>query len=406
MRVPNHVAPAGTAINLRDIGRAMALELAPTTTMAQLDELIAQHIGGGTIHYFNSGRAALTVVARALARMEKPRSRLEVILPGYTCYSVAASMLRAGLSIRVCDIDLSTLDFDPELLTNQKTSAACAIVTANLYGIPNDLRQIKRFAEERSLFLVDDAAQSLGAEIGGFSAGSAGDVGLFSFDKGKVVTSMQGGCIAVRNAELSKYISHEVALLPPPKTISTVTDIVKFIAYGLLLPPNRYWITEHLPSLGLGLTRFEDDFPITRYSPHLAALLIPLLNRLDQLRIQRATNAALIQEALERTCFKPISPHPQSTPAWVRFPVIAPCEALRDEAVETLRHAGVGASRSYPLCLRDVPELQSALRSSDDTPSARSVARRLFTLPTHAYVAPQHVELMSELLSRISDGAA
>lgn len=405
MVAPNHVAPAGTPVTLGDLGRSIALALTPQSTMSRLEDLLSLQTGGGQLHFLNTGRAALTVIGRALSRKCGSSQRTEVVVPGYTCYSVAASLLRAGLKLRICDIDPETLDYDPSALAELSTESACAIITANLYGMPDNLSRLTEFARDRSLMLIDDAAQSLGARSDDLPAGGAGDVGLFSFDKGKVVTSMQGGCIAVRNPDLAKLVAEEISRTPKPRPARTLIDIAKFLAYATLLPPGRYWITEHLPFLGLGITRYESGFPITRYSPRLAALVTPLLENLEQLQKSRTANASAIRAVLTNTEFVPVSPQPHSVPAWIRFPVLAPSETVRDDAVAALRASGIGASRSYPLCLRDVPEIQEATISSSDTPLARSVARRLFTLPTHPYVSPHHVEMMGAMLSRAWEGS-
>ena len=82
---------------------------------------------------------------------------------------------------------------DPAALERCDFSRVLAVVTANLYGIPNALPDLERIARERGVYLLDDAAQSLGARLGGRAVGTFGDAGLYSFDKGKIICTIQGG---------------------------------------------------------------------------------------------------------------------------------------------------------------------------------------------------------------------
>ncbi len=135
--------------------------------------------------------------------------RNEVVIPGYTCYSVASSVIMAGLKIRVCDIDPVTLSYDLEQLASVDFSRVLCVVTANLYGLPDDLKQIEQITTENDVYLVDDAAQSLGATVAGQPSGTFGIAGLFSLDKGKNITSIQGGMIVTNNDALARVMQSE-----------------------------------------------------------------------------------------------------------------------------------------------------------------------------------------------------
>jgi dTDP-4-amino-4,6-dideoxygalactose transaminase len=93
-----------------------------------------------------------------------------VIVPAYTCYSVPAAIERAGLKPRLCDIDPATLAWTTGL-GHCDFSRTLAVISANLYGLPNALGEIEAFAAP-NVFLLDDAAQALGAKLDGRAAGS------------------------------------------------------------------------------------------------------------------------------------------------------------------------------------------------------------------------------------------
>jgi dTDP-4-amino-4,6-dideoxygalactose transaminase len=77
----------------------------------------------------SSGRAALTVLLQALRR--EP-GRREVVIPAYTCFSVPSAIARAGLTVRLCDVDPKTLDLDLNALVRLDLSRVVAIVPSGL----------------------------------------------------------------------------------------------------------------------------------------------------------------------------------------------------------------------------------------------------------------------------------
>ena len=86
-----------------------------------------------------------------------------------------AAAVRAGLKIRLVDVDPETLDFDDDSLERCDWGRVAALVTHNLFGLPNETKRLERLAEREGFLLIDDAAQAFGARRGGRAAGSAGD---------------------------------------------------------------------------------------------------------------------------------------------------------------------------------------------------------------------------------------
>ena len=193
----------------------------------------------------------MTLLLRAMRRLCPP-TRNEVIVPSYTCYSVAASVVKAGLRIRIVDIDPATLGYAAPELESADFSRVLAIVATNLYGLPNDLPALARLARARGVFLIDDAAQAMGASIGGRPSGTWGDAGLFSFDKGKNVSAIDGGVVVVNSGALAEAMELETAGLPSPGISRAGVDIAKAIAYSVLLRPWLVLDPEQHPAAGAG----------------------------------------------------------------------------------------------------------------------------------------------------------
>lgn len=385
----SYIAPAGTPLSLSDLVLGLGAGLRPRDSSEQLAALLAAHSGQPQCWLVRSGRTSMTILFEAMKRVAGPR-RDEVVVPGYTCYSVAAAVERAGLKVRICDIDPQTLSPDLHQLQQLDFSSVLCIVSANLYGIPNALTEIEALAKDRGVFLLDDAAQSLGARYQGRAVGGFGDAGLYSFDKGKNITTIQGGAIVARGDALRRAIDELVRALPEPSFADTTGDAVKLAAYWLLLRPTLYGITQRMPFLGLGRTPYETIYPMSRYSGLLAGMALRLARRLDKINSARVGNARALHAALQGLPgVRLIDPPAQAASVYTRLPVFVADMQRRQRLIERLNAAGIGATRSYPFAIHDIPELAGRLAPTQiDRPAARAVAESIFTLPTHGYCPP------------------
>ena len=249
---------------------------------------------------------------------------------------------------------------------------------------------------------MDDAAQSLGASIGGTPAGGFGDVGLYSFDKGKNIPTMQGGALVSRRGVLSEEIERQWAALPFATPAETCMNAGKLAAYSLLLKPAYFGFVRSLPGLKLGQTPYELEYPITRYSPALAGIAVRLCRRLDDINAPRIANAEKLRTALaDVPALQLITPPAGAKPVYLRLPVLARSQAERDRLIAALEAAGIGATASYPSALADVPKVRARLApDADATPGARTVAERILTLPTHAYCPPDLADRVRNIVRR------
>jgi perosamine synthetase len=385
-----------------DLIRGFGLGLTGSRANRALCGLLEKVSGAAQCLPVSSGRAAMTMIFRAMreSRRGEPH-RDEVIMPAYTCYSVAAAAIRAGLTPRLCDVDPSTLGIDLEALERTDFSRALTVVSANLYGIPNQLGEIERIARERGVYMLDDAAQALGACVAGRAVGAFGDAGLFSFDKGKIICTVQGGAVIAHDSELGRQLADSVRALPASGTIETALNCTKLLAYALLLRPSFYGLVQQIPFLGLGKTTFETRYPIEQLSSLQGGVAVQLARRIEELNEQRRRNARQLADALR--------PLPNVTlpviaddahAVYARFPVRITGAEIRHNAVALLNRNGIGATTSYPLALADVPKVQAVLRQpTSHLAGARALAAQIVTLPTHGYCPPNLGERIARVMT-------
>jgi len=131
----------------------------------------------------------------------------EVITVGNSFAATAFAIAYTGATTVFVDIDPLSYNIDPELIEQAITEKTRAIIPVHLYGQPAPMREILEIANRHNLFVVEDCAQSHGAEIEGQRCGSFGDFGCFSFYPGKNLGAFgDGGAIVTRNAELAEKI--------------------------------------------------------------------------------------------------------------------------------------------------------------------------------------------------------
>ena len=392
-----YLAPAGTVMSLAEIGAGF---MRSARARATLDADIRRRAALPHSWPIASGRAAMTLILQALRNAANDPRRDEVLVPAYTCYSVPASIARAGLKPRLVDVDPRTLGMDPQALERADFSRVLAVVTANLYGLPNDLPAIERITRARGVFMVDDGAQSFGARLAGRAVGAFGDAGLYSFDKGKVICTIQGGAIVCREDGVARAIGALADALPSSTFAETFGNCLKLPVYALCLRPTLYGAIRALPFLGLGKSTYEERYPIAQLSAPQMGVANELLRRLDGIAADRRAKAARLRAALE--CVAGIelpAVAADAEPAWVRFPLRVTDPVARDALVATLDRAGIGATLSYPLALCDVPEVAARLPAQDPLPGARLVASQILTLPTHGFCPEGYEQRIRDIVT-------
>ncbi|MEM2188707.1 MAG: DegT/DnrJ/EryC1/StrS family aminotransferase [Nitrososphaerota archaeon] len=148
----------------------------------------------------SSGTAALKIALKAMGL--KPGD--EVIVPAYTFLATATSAIDLGLKVVYADIDPDTYTIDPESARSIMSERTRAIIPVHIAGRPADMDAVRELAEEKSLLILEDAAQAHGAEWRGRRVGAIGDAGIFSFYQSKNITCGEGGAITTDDDEIAE----------------------------------------------------------------------------------------------------------------------------------------------------------------------------------------------------------
>jgi dTDP-4-amino-4,6-dideoxygalactose transaminase len=132
--------------------------------------------------------------------------RGEVILPSFTFYATAHSVLWNGLRPVFADCEPGTFCLDPQAVRAQLSANTAAILAVHLYGNPIAVTELEAVAAERGIPLICDAAHAFGSEFRGARVGSAGVAEVFSLSPTKLLVAGEGGLISTRDPELARRL--------------------------------------------------------------------------------------------------------------------------------------------------------------------------------------------------------
>lgn len=145
----------------------------------------------------NSGTAALHIALLAMGIGPGD----EVLLPGYLWVSCVSAIVRAGAIPRLVDID-PTFTMDPNDLLKKITPYSKVIMYIHMNGATGHLDKILDIAKQYNLLLLEDCSQAVGAKYNNQYLGTFGDVGTFSLQLNKNITSGEGGVIVCKSEAL------------------------------------------------------------------------------------------------------------------------------------------------------------------------------------------------------------
>jgi dTDP-4-amino-4,6-dideoxygalactose transaminase len=349
---------------------------------SQLRDGLQRISGAAGVRLFGSGREALRV---ALVEIAERSGRHEVVVPAYTCFTVPAAVVAAGLRVRLVDVDLRGW-IDRKALARIPLDRAAALIVCNLFGVAEPVADLTHAARALGVALVDDAAQALGARASDGPAGGRGDVGIASFGRGKPLQGLGGGAILEREASGAQEA-------PRSRLAAPVRAWLRAAAFDLSLRPRVFAALAAMPGLGIGRSHFEPAF--RRGGIDAAALRIALgeLARFERQRLERSKRARAIGERVARgTPFRPLLAPTGGEGAYPRLALLARDVDSRDRALTQLAAIGAGASPLYPTSLDRIQALQPHLAERVRCPGAQQLAERLLTLPTQGALEGERLE--------------
>lgn len=289
----------------------------------------------------------------------------EVVTTAYSFFATAGVVTNNGATPVFVDINPRTYNLDPLKLEAAFTPRTKAVIAVSLYGQCCDIPAIKAVCDRHQVFLIEDAAQSIGSEWEGRRSGSMTDLGCFSFFPSKNLGAAgDGGMVVTQDADLAERVRMLREHGSRPKY------------YHALVGTN------------------------SRLDALQAAILRVKLKHLDRWSEARARNAALYHQLFEGS--RVVRPYhdPRTRHIYNQYVLRVP---RRDELRKLLSERGVGNEVYYPVPLHLQKCFASLGYKEGDLPVAEAAARETVALPIYPELTEEQIRYVAATVREFVD---
>ena len=308
-----------------------------------------------------SGTDALLLALRAI----DAGSGDEVVTSAFSFFASAGTIANVGARPVFVDIDTRTFNLDPHRLEEAITPLTKAVVAVHLFGQCCDLSAVRAVCDKHQVWLIEDAAQAIGAEWEGRRAGSVGDLGCFSFFPSKNLGAAgDGGMITTQNEALAERTRLLREHGSKPKY------------YHSLVGTN------------------------SRLDALQAAILRVKLQHLDRWTERRARNAALYDQLFEGARLTRPYRDPRTRHIYNQYVIRVP---QRDTVRQHLTDRGIGTEIYYPVPLHRQKCFDYLGYREGDMPQSEAACREVLALPIYPELTEEQIRYVAASVREITD---
>ncbi len=326
--------------------------LASGANVKCFEEAVARYIGAKHAAATSSGTAALQVAVEALGIGPGD----EVITTPFTFIATSNAILFRGAKPVFADISPETYNIDPKSIKEKVTGRTKVIIPVHLYGNPCDMGKITRICADSGILLLEDCAQSMGAEWKGRKTGSFGDAAIFSFYATKNLSTGEGGMVLTNNGNIRERAF-------------------------LLANQGQKVRCEH-QSVGFNYRMTEIE----------AALGMVQLSRLDDMNKKRIENAKFFGEQLEGVDSIELPKTEKGSRHVFHQYTLRVIDGKRDRLAEHLEKSGVGARIYYPTVSYLQPAYAHLGVRAGECPEAEKAAAEVLSIPVYPSLSRAELE--------------
>ena len=329
----------------------------------EFEELFKKSRGVDNFILVDTGSNALFM---ALHLLDLPKGS-EVILPSFTWVSCAQAVLMAGCRPVFCDVDLFSHNVTVDTISEKITENTSAIMVVHYAGKPVDLEPIKTLG----LPIIEDAAHAVDSYYRGKLCGSLADVGIFSFDAVKNITTIEGGGIITKNVEMLERAKRL-------RYCGIGKSGFEAAASGAS-EKSRWW-------------EYNISEPFIKMLPTNvgAAVGIEQLKKIDELQSSRKWVWDYYQENLQEDwIINPVEPLPDEKHSYFTYVISVSCD--RDGLAKYLLDNQIYTTlRYHPL------HMNTLYQSVDKLPNTEKLNQQALSIPIHPNLTREQVVYIVE----------
>ena len=343
--------------------------------LAEFESTLSDYFGGRPVRCFANGTATMKIALQVAGI----GSGDEVITTPISWVATSNVILSVGAKPVFVDIDPVTRNIDLNQIAAAITPKTRAIMPVYLAGLPVNMDQLYDLAKQYKLRVIEDAAQAFGSQWRGQKIGSIGDLVSFSFQANKNLSTVEGGCLVLNNADETKLAE-------------------KFRLQGLT--------RQGMDGMDVDVLGGKDNLTDVN-----AVIGLHQLKQLPAFQVRRTTLARMYFDAIRSEITSagldalnlelPVENFTDSN--WHMFQVLLPLEQLnvdRAQVMSELKDLGIGTGVHYPL-ITGFTLYQKLGYKTEATPVAKRIGRSILTLPLFPGMADEDVGRISKGLTGI-----
>jgi UDP-4-amino-4,6-dideoxy-N-acetyl-beta-L-altrosamine transaminase len=310
------------SINEEDIAAVITVLKSDWLTTGPLIEQFEnalEKVAGAPCITVSSGTAALHCAYAAIGLAPGD----EVITPPITFIATQATAALFGATIVFADVQIDTGNIDPAAVESAITSKTKAIVAVDFAGHPVELDELRAIADKHGVYLIEDAAHSLGSTYRGEKIGAKADLTTFSFFPTKNIATGEGGAVSSNNSEI-------------------LARAKRFSRQGLIREKENFVIKDQGP-----WHQEVHEFGLNYRLPDiLCALGTSQLSRIDEFKKRRNDIFNFYRSELSNSIFAEPTKRDYVEPMWHLYPARVEAK-FRLRVFESFRKSGVGVQVNY-----------------------------------------------------------
>jgi dTDP-4-amino-4,6-dideoxygalactose transaminase len=356
-----------------------------------------------------SGTAAFYLILESLKELSTKKT---IVIPTFICPLIPLAIKRAGLKIKPCDINPDNFDFDIDKLRKAcaEDKDILAILAVHLGGIPLELQNLQEIAKKNGILIIEDCAQSLGAEYQGKKTGSIGEFSFFSLCRGKGLTIYEGGLAITNKAEYAQLLKNTSKKIFRTDIFSESLKIAELLAYSIFYRPGLFWFAFRLPQIFWKMRNdpvkalgdyFELDFPthkVSAFREYIGYLNFSCLDK--EINKQREKADFYLQAFKGLNRIKPIQELPRTKASYPYLAIIFETPEKRNKALRIFENSGLGISQVYLQAITDYDYLKGVIPEAG-CENARRIARQTITLSTSSFLKESDLRKIIDKLGKI-----